>query len=226
MPIPSVIKIPSRVKDISSGETFGRLTVISFSHVDSCGDAYWKCTCSCGETSIRKGSSLRRGHVKSCGCWYKEKSLKHGHSKGGVRSSEYTCWKSLRSRCLNKNDRGYSRYGGRGITVCKRWRDSFEAFLEDMGLKPSPKHSIDRINNNKGYSKSNCRWALLVTQARNRRSNRKLKFRGESLCIIEWAERLGCRYQRIVSRLHRGWSIEKALTCPSLRPGRPKGSNG
>lgn len=223
MPASNVKPLSNHVKDLTARK-FGRLTVIEFSHLTMPRrDACWKCLCFCGTTTIVQANNLSAGHTVSCGCWLKEKRLKHGHSKGGVLSPEYRCWRSLRNRCLNKNDHGYSRYGGRGISVCARWRHSFPNFLADMGRKPSPEYSIDRIDNDGPYQKSNCRWALRVTQARNRRNNRKLEFRGECLCISEWAERFGSRYQRIAARLQRGWSIEKAITCPSLGLGRPKG---
>ncbi|KKN00136.1 hypothetical protein LCGC14_1140950 [marine sediment metagenome] len=160
---------------------------------------------------------MRSEHVKSCGCWHKEKPLKHGHSRVGMTSPEYRCWCSLRGRCCSKTHEAYSRYGGRGIAICKRWLKSFMAFYRDMGPRPGPEYSLDRINNDGPYSKSNCRWALRVTQGRNRSNNRKLEFQGECLCISEWAERMGCQHQRITARLRRGW----CLLVTSRRPHRP-----
>jgi len=221
MPKSTIPILPKKVKDIA-GKKFGRLTVISFSHVGNEGLAYWKCSCSCGGTSVTKGVSMRSEHVKSCGCWHKEKPLKHGHSRVGMTSPEYRCWCSLRGRCCSKTHEAYSRYGGRGIAICKRWLKSFMAFYRDMGPRPGPEYSLDRINNDGPYSKSNCRWALRVTQGRNRSNNRKLEFQGECLCISEWAERMGCQHQRITARLRRGWSVEKALTTAPLGPGRIK----
>lgn len=119
----------------------------------------------------------------------------------------------MRARCENPEARRYCDYGGRGITVCERWAD-FENFLADMGRKPSLGHSIDRIDNDGPYSPENCRWATKTEQMRNRNSNRYLTHGGETLLMIEWAERLGCPSSVIHKRITRGWSVEKAVTTP------------
>jgi len=120
-------------------------------------------------------------------------------------------------RCHNQNDSRYSRYGGRGISVCERWRDSFEAFFKDMGRRPSPQHSIDRIDNEKGYSPENCRWASRKEQARNTRESRILTLGGKSMTIAEWAEVTGIPAHTIHSRLSRGQSVTDALTKPNRK---------
>jgi len=217
----STVPLPSKkIKDIT-GQKFGRLTVVSFSHVKN-ETAYWKCSCSCGRASVTQGSALRNGHTKSCGCWHKDGPVTHGHSRVGHISPEIMCYRAMKSRCCSKTHEAYSRYGGRGITICKRWLKSFMAFYRDMGPRPGSEYSLDRIDNNKGYSKSNCRWALKVTQGRNRRDNRMIEFQGETLCVAEWAEKIGCQHQKITSRLRRGWSIERALTTPHLGPEKAK----
>lgn len=116
-------------------------------------------------------------------------------------------------RCTNPNACEFKNYGGRGIVVCDSWRHSFPNFLSDMGHRPSRKHSIDRIDNSLGYCPENCRWATIVTQARNRRNNRILTHDGKSMCIAEWAEATGIRQANIVNRINNlGWSVERALT--------------
>ena len=130
------------------------------------------------------------------------------------RTPEYRCWQSIRDRCYNPNNRDYAMYGGRGIAVCKRWRESSAAFLADMGPKPSPEHSIDRIDNDGDYSPENCRWATPAEQARNRKSSRLLTHNGETMTVAEWAERLAIKPGTLSMRLSYGWSVEKAVTTP------------
>jgi len=164
-----------RLKDLT-GQKFGRLSVIERSgSTKSGGNATWSCICDCGRTTTVESNTLRRGDTVSCGCWRKEILLhtKHGESACGTGTrptTEYTCWVNMRLRCFNPNDQHWADYGGRGITVCERWRDSFENFLVDMGRKPTSAHSIDRWPNNDGnYELSNCRWATQKEQASNRR---------------------------------------------------------
>ena len=141
---------------------------------------------------------------------------KHGEAKSGTKqpSSEYTAWDRMIQRCENPKHHAYHNYGGRGISICKKWRNSYEAFLADVGRRPSSKHSLDRIKNNQGYKPSNVRWATAKQQQRNTRTNRVLKFRDKALCVSEWAERLGTTKLVILNRLRLGWSIERTLTEP------------
>lgn len=138
---------------------------------------------------------------------------RHGHSANGRISPEYQSWYSMRSRCQNPNAANYANYGGRGITVCSRW-DVFEHFLADMGPRPSSKHTLDRRNNEGPYCPENCRWATPTEQGRNRRTNHRLTFRGETLTVQEWAERIGIRPKTLHERLRRGQTAERALTTP------------
>lgn len=136
--------------------------------------------------------------------------LKHGLA----RTSEYRAWQTMRQRCTNPKNAAYPGYGGRGITICDRWLNSPETFLADMGKKPSPKHEIDRIDNNKGYEPGNCRWATRKVNDRNRRTNHHLVLRGESKTIAEWCEILSLPTDTVLKRVEAGWSDEKALTTP------------
>lgn len=122
----------------------------------------------------------------------------------------------MRMRCLNRNSKDWSNYGGRGITICQAWLDSFEAFFADVGAKPSPKHSIDRINSDGNYEPSNCRWATIIQQAGNRRGNRRITFGGETLLLSEWAKRLGICNASLFERLAK-WPVEKALGTAAIR---------
>jgi hypothetical protein len=137
----------------------------------------------------------------------------HGHS----RSLTYVSLAQLIQRCTNPNNPSFTKYGGRGITVCQRWRNSFEAFLEDMGERPSNKHSIDRIHNDRGYDPGNCRWATKVEQCRNKSDNRLITVDGETHCLSEWDEIKGFPRGRIADRLQRGWAEEEAVRTPLRR---------
>lgn len=129
---------------------------------------------------------------------------------------EYSAWKNMRRRCANKMNKSFSRYGGRGISVCKRW-NVFANFLIDMGPRPSPAHSIERKNNNGNYCKENCVWATAKEQSRNRSTNRFVVFNGQEMVLAEAAEKAGLHHSLFFGRLRLGWSEEKALSTPVKR---------
>lgn len=197
-----------------TGMTFGQLTVLAFA--GNRGDkAVWRCRCFCGKEIVAYACNLSSGKSKTCGCVRDkatgDRSRKHGLS----RSSEHNAWQHMRRRCFNKRDKSYRNYGGRGITVCDEWRDSFEAFYRDMGPRPSAQHSIERINVNGDYEPNNCRWATRKEQSRNTRRNFYVTFQGITATLAEHCERLGLRYGAIALRLRRyGWSIEDAFLTP------------
>lgn len=138
----------------------------------------------------------------------------HGESYAGRKSPEYTAWTNLKIRCLNSRAQNYPRYGGRGITVCDRWRDSYENFLADVGRRPSPDHSIERVDTNGHYEPGNVRWALRTEQARNRRTTRLLTLDGATRPLVEWAEVIGIPQHCLGERLRKGWDVARALTTP------------
>lgn len=202
----------SRYVDLS-GQKFSDWTVLRYSCADPVSRyALWWCRCKCGIERRVQGRNLRNGRSTGCGCSadkrFVEKLTKHGM----YGSAEHRIWSGMKQRCENPNDPSYAHYGGRGIAVCPEWR-SFEQFLADMGRRPSLKHSLDRIDNNKGYSKENCRWATSSEQNRNHRRNRRLTFNGETLHILDWAQRLGLTQQALQGRLKK-WPLERALSEP------------
>lgn len=145
----------------------------------------------------------------------------HGNTKHGLtyKIPEYGIWAAIKRRCHNPNALDYPRYGGRGITVCDRWKDSFETFLADMGRRPSNTHQIDRIDNQGPYSPENCRWISAKENSRNRRSNTLLTYKGETKTLAEWSEICNIKPATICMRLYRSkWSIEKTLETPVRTP--------
>ena len=197
------------------GQRFDRLVVVLYAGKQKRNHC-WKCRCDCGKEKIVAGCNLTSGNSKSCGC-LKSKALKerltiHGKSK----TVEYQIWHSMWDRCRKGNDRKFKDYAGRGISVCERWKD-FEAFLADMGPRPSDKHSLDRENNSKGYSPDNCRWATAKQQSRNTRYNRMLTCWGRTQCMAAWEEELGLSRGLIHARLKYGWSVERALSPKKIR---------
>lgn len=199
------------------GRTFGRLTVTAPAGSNKNGQALWHCLCQCGAQVIAVTGQLKSGHTKSCGCLRKDvcvqRVTKHGASSRDVRTPEYTAWSGLKARCENTNNPAYANYGARGITVCERWCN-FENFLADMGEKPTPTHSIERIDNDKGYSPENCKWATRTEQSNNRRFNRLITFNGKTQSLSLWAREQRMTYPTLHQRLMLGWSIERALTAP------------
>lgn len=190
------------------GKRFGRWTVVKLSRRTGGKHSavFLWCKCDCGtEAEVRMGN-LTHGRSGSCGCLKRERSTTHG--KTGSRP--YAAWCDMLNRCSNPRARSYKNYGARGIRVCERWRSSFELFLIDMG-EPPPETSIDRVDVNGHYEKSNCRWATVEEQQNNRRNNRRLTLEGKTLTVAQWARELSMPEKQIAYRLKRGWPVERVL---------------
>lgn len=172
----------------------------------------WVCECVCGKQFEAPSAKIKIQEIVSCGCLRGLGTVTHGATINKKWTSEYLVWAGVRARCLYPESHAYPRYGGRGITICPTWED-FEVFLADMGRRP-PGKTLDRKDNNAGYSKDNCRWATPKEQARNKRNNRLLEFQGEAKCLAEWAEMYHVRPGKVWARLNRGWPIERALLTP------------
>lgn len=175
-----------------SNEKFGRLTVLETERRAKSGsrERVWaRCKCECGRESWIRLDSLRGGTTRSCGCH--QGPVSHGQTRNRSNSKAYSSYKAMKQRCFDKKHAKYPYYGGRGITVCDRWKNSFEAFLTDMGQPPSGTE-IDRYPNNDGnYEPGNCRWATRIEQARNKRNVQMIEHEGQSLPIGAWAMRFG-----------------------------------
>lgn len=197
-----------------AGRQFGRWTVVRRDALRN-----WLCKCSCGTEKSVDGATLRNGHSTSCGCLRTEqvvaRATTHGMARLARVTPEWITWSSMRGRCSNRKSRDWKNYGGRGIKVCDRWLNSFANFFADMGPRPTPKHSIDRIDNDGPYSPDNCRWVTRTKQSRNRRSNRNISFNGKTRTLAEWGERAGIDPETISFRLKSGWTIERALNTKS-----------
>lgn len=162
----------NRLIDLT-GQRFARLLVMERGENTARGKARWVCRCECGATTLVRASHLRSGQIRSCGCLNRERtrarSTTHGHAPRGRQTAEHRAWGAMLARCYNPCGKDYRDYGGRGITVCPRWRESFQTFLDDMGLKPSAELSLDRKDNDGPYAPGNCRWATRSEQRRNQR---------------------------------------------------------
>jgi hypothetical protein len=191
-----------KIKTNYAGRTYHRLTVIEELGAGAC-----RCSCACGTVGLFRIAALVNGNTKSCGCLkYKRQGLS--------RSTEFKTWYMMQQRCYNQRNARYASYGKRGIYVCQRWRDSFELFLADMGNRPSPKHTLERKDNDGPYSKENCIWALWETQHYNKTSTLRIECSGKTLTTKEWSEVTGIPQTTLRTRLKNGWSAERALTTP------------
>lgn len=198
------------------GRQFGRLTILRWEEDPVRDKLIWVCVCECGRPMNVTTYALTSGNTKSCGCLRRDNRValneERRRSAAGHRARpEYAVWQSMKARCLNKNRKEYPRYGGRGITVCDQWRDSFQAFFDDMGARPSAEYSIERLDNDGPYAPHNCVWATIIEQANNRSNNAVVTVDGQEKSITQWAREAGMTPQGVRWRLQNGWKPEEAI---------------
>lgn len=201
-----------------TGEKFGRLSVLRRGTSDpNHNGARWICLCDCGNETLVTSWRLTAGRTKSCGCIGRLSAhrVRHGHARNGKQTRIYWIWLDMIERCERPRHAAFADYGGRGIKVCTRWRQDFRTFLADVGERPSPQHTLDRRNVDGDYEPDNVRWATRKEQARNKRNNLIVVFRGRAMSLAEAVEISGVNYHTAYNRLHDGCSVEEAL-----RPGR------
>ncbi len=208
---------------INIGDRFHALTVLSVGFgVRPSGKKKYicECSCDCGEVITVETCNLASGNTKKCtNCAVISRAEKRSKHKASMSYKDknpelyscYTRWQAIKRRCYKEGDSHYKNYGARGIKMCDRWINSFENFLIDMGLPPTRKHQIDRIDNNGDYEPKNCRWVVAKVNARNKSNNRVLEAKGLSMTLVAWAEKTGIKRETISMRIKRGWSIERAL---------------
>lgn len=198
-----------------TGQRFGRLTVQRFAGRPKPTRTMWECLCDCGTIRIAERSNLKKGSVQSCGCLSREmtiaRSTKHGDASGGKCTVEWTSYRNARARCHNLKHKSYPDYGGRGIEF--RF-ESFEEFLATVGRKPTPDHSLDRIDVDGHYERGNVRWATPTEQGRNKRTNVFISAHGKTMTRSEWANILGVSPECLSVRHKAGWCDECTVTLP------------
>lgn len=186
----------------------------------------WLCCCDCGKLLLVLACELTkpRSYTKSCGCKRSEglaernrtksPNLIHGDARRGKQAGEFNIWKLMIYRCEVPRSKDYKHYGGRGIQICERWRNSYSAFLADMGRRPHPSLTLERIDNNGNYEPGNCKWATRKEQHRNTRNNRQVSYMGRTQPLSAWAEEYGLNWYQLGYRLNAGWSVGRALSEP------------
>lgn len=197
--------MPKQLEDLA-GMRFDRLIVLRFVGIEK-GRSTWHCRCDCGSELAVRAANLKSHNTRSCGCLVKDVAAEMNTKHGRSRSPEHRAWMGMWDRCTNPNYPLYGSYGGRGIAVADRWR-SFVSFYADMGEKPSPKHSLDRIDVNGNYEPANCQWATMKEQARNKRNSFVVTAHGITASLAEHCERTGVSYNRAYYWIRKGQEPE------------------
>lgn len=213
-------------RKFSPDVSYGDWTVSKPAARSDKGDLRWLCRCFCGQERIVLQRTLLAGTSTNCGCRTRyapghRSHATHGATVGGY-TPEYRAWLHMRTRCNNPNVKRFEHHGGRGIRVCERWQESFEAFFEDMGPRPSARHSVDRIDNDGHYEPGNCRWATPQQQQGNKSDNVYVLLNGERKALKHACDEVGIAYSLVHCRLRRGWTLQEAVS----KPVGPQGGSG
>lgn len=208
--------MPGRVQTLPLEQKFGRLSPLyPCCRLKRDGKkvlTQWVCRCDCGAVVVRPRDSLVGGRTTSCGCQKNELRKTHGMTpRDAAIPKVYRAWSLMKNRCLNPKNKDYSYYGGRGIKICQEWIDSFEAFYRDMGDPPTPQHTLDRTEVNGNYCPENCEWQTRTHQSRNRRTNRIVVARGESMPLSVFCEKYSLEYDKAKYALNKGLLPEQIL---------------
>ena len=205
-----------------TGEQFGRLTVIEYAGKNKHGQPMWRCRCDCGKEITVRADGLTTGHTKSCGCYKSDIHATHRMKNTRL----YDIWRGMKKRVGLKTLHNYEEYGGRGITACQEWLDSFEVF-RDWAMENGYRDdlSLDRIDNDGPYSPENCRWATQKEQNNNKRNNHVVTYEGKEMTVTQLAEITGIERHTLYRRLNSGWDVEKAVSTPVQKRKTRKGDD-
>lgn len=201
-----------------TGQTFNLLTAISYSGYSATArSTSWLWQCACGKFKVIQATNVKSGHTRSCGCYQEKTRGLHSVTHGKTSSRVYHIWATMKARCHNKNHDKYKYYGALGIEVCEEWRDSFSAFIRDMG-EPSEHEQIDRIDNSKGYQPDNCRWTTRTHNMRNKRNNHLVHYGGKDMPISQLCEEVNVPKHALYRRINE-WkmSVEDAISSAQTR---------
>lgn len=214
------ITLPKQAKDIA-GQRFGRLVALGPIGRNDKSRVLWECQCDCGNATIVRSTGLCSGNTRSCGCLGREVRSASTKTHGMSGTKIHGIWGAMVQRCTNPKAKNYHDYGGRGITVCDEWRDSFGAFYTHVSQLPNfnlENMTLDRIDNNNGnYEPGNVRWVTRKEQSRNTRRNVLLTYNSKTKTVAEWAKDLGMYPSTLYTRIREGWSVDYALTTPVRR---------
>ncbi len=213
--------MPARIVDMT-GKRFANVIAVRPAGQNKSRGLTWDFVCDCGAEFQATGSEVRYGRIKSCPSCAAKKKRAATTSHGLSSSPSYRIWSAMKTRCSNPNFVAYAEYGGRGISVCQRWDESFLNFLEDMGERPTPIHTVERNDTNGDYEPSNCRWATPAEQANNKRNNRRIEIEGEIRTLAQWANHVGINESSMRARLAKGITGAQLLTPPSTQHKRRK----
>lgn len=212
------------IKKDLTGERYGKLTVIALVGIDNSGHTSWECQCDCGNTKIVRGSHLKSGNTRSCGCEAINQLIQRSTKHGMEHTRLYRIWQGMMIRCYNPESNRYDRYGGRGITVCDEWKNDIKVFIEwAMKSGYQDNLTIERKDNDGSYSPENCRWVTMKEQMNHTSRSRYITVMGVTKTASQWADETGVNSSTILERIKRGWKPEEAVMKPARKQEKSHG---